>query len=150
MTATGHALIATIIAAKFSNPLIALPLAFLSHIPCDVLPHWDAGTHMKKKSKKQIFYEAVIDVVISYIVPTLLFIYFFHQTNLLHLWSTIFAAQLLDWLFVPRVFFNNRHPFFKWVITVQKKFHNKLDKPWGIVTQIGAVVGLYIILFKLF
>ena len=39
MTATGHALTGALVATVVKQPLLAIPLAFLSHFVCDALPH---------------------------------------------------------------------------------------------------------------
>lgn len=151
MTATGHALVATLIAAKFANPYIAIPLAFISHIPCDILPHWDSGTHYKKKTKKRLFYEAATDVLISLVISITVYTYFFHGTDIPLLLGSVFAAQLLDWLSIPTLIFPIKNKFLIWVEDVQSDlFHTRLDKPWGVVTQVVAVIVLYLVLFKIF
>lgn len=40
MTATNHALTGAIIGLTVHNPLIALPAALLSHVVCDIIPHY--------------------------------------------------------------------------------------------------------------
>lgn len=150
MTATGHAAIAALIAARFGNPYIALPLSFASHIVCDILPHWDSGTHYRKKTKKRLFFEVVFDVVLSLIVAFIIYVYFLKQTDLVFLYLNVFWAQLLDWLSVPTIIFKRmRLPILVAIDNFQSKIHNRLDKPWGIWTQVVAVVVLYVILFKI-
>lgn len=39
MTATAHAIIGTVIAAKVGNPVLAVPIALASHIIADAIPH---------------------------------------------------------------------------------------------------------------
>jgi hypothetical protein len=41
MTAPNHALTGAFIGLTISNPVLALPLAFLSHFVCDAIPHYD-------------------------------------------------------------------------------------------------------------
>lgn len=41
MTAPNHALTGALIGLTVSNPVLALPLAFLSHFVCDLIPHYD-------------------------------------------------------------------------------------------------------------
>ena len=41
MTAPNHALTGALIGLTISNPALALPLAFLSHLVCDAIPHYD-------------------------------------------------------------------------------------------------------------
>jgi hypothetical protein len=43
VTATNHSLTGAIIAASIANPLVALPLALLSHYVLDALPHFGKG-----------------------------------------------------------------------------------------------------------
>lgn len=41
MTAPNHALTGALIGLTVANPVLALPLAFLSHLVCDAIPHYD-------------------------------------------------------------------------------------------------------------
>ena len=50
MTTTNHAITGAFIATLIKQPLLALPLAFLSHFVCDALPHFDVGFTFGKKS----------------------------------------------------------------------------------------------------
>lgn len=152
MTATGHALIATLLVAKFQNPYISLPLAFASHFACDILPHWDAGTHRREKTKKQLFFEATLDVVVSIISASIFYAYLGGENYIL-LYVAVFISQLPDWLTAPYLILHIKHPLAAWSKSTYKLQHalnNQLDKPWGIITQIGAVVLLYILLFVIF
>lgn len=82
MTATGHAVIGTLIAARFGNPFIAIPLALVSHLAADAFPHWDAGTNAKKKTKLRLKIEATIDVLAGFILSYGIIYFFFPTTNL--------------------------------------------------------------------
>lgn len=54
----------------------------------------------------------------------------------------IITAQLLDWATMPYYFFNFKIPPFTWAYNFQKHFDNRLDKPWGIINQIGILLLL--------
>lgn len=149
MTATGHAVLGAVIAAKIPNPYIAIPIAILSHIACDILPHWDAGTHGHKKTKKQLRFEATIDVLVGYVVSYGLIFWLFPTTDPFYVFVMITASQLLDWITMPYYFFGVKYALGLWMYKVQKGFNSKLDKPWGIVTQ-AVVLIVIIILAKLF
>lgn len=149
MTATGHAVIGTVISATISNPVIAIPLAIVSHLAADSFPHWDAGTHYKEKSKERFFLEAVIDVLLGFFLAYLLIKFLFPQTNLVYAFILIICAQLFDWLWAPEVFFNTKLPFLKWAIDFSEYFNTKLDKPWGIINQIG-ILALLVIIAKIY
>ncbi|MBP9719313.1 MAG: hypothetical protein KBD46_02495 [Candidatus Levybacteria bacterium] len=146
MTATGHAVIGTVIAATIPNPWIAAPLAILSHLAADVFPHWDVGTHEKTKSRKLIMQQAFIDVLFGFIISYLLIIFVFPNTNLLYAFIMIILAQGFDWAWAPYYFFHiKKFPVFKWIFDFSIHFDNRLGKPWGIINQIAVLVLLVII-----
>lgn len=134
MTATSHAVIGTIIAAKIGNPALAIPIALLSHIIADTIPHWDTATNKNGKSFKRLFIDSSIDVTFGFILSYFLIILFFPKTNLSYAFLMIIASQFLDWATAPYYFFKIKA--FKWVYSFQKLFDKELDLPWGLVTQI--------------
>jgi len=153
MTATAHGLIGALISAKFQNPALALPIAFASHFVCDVIPHWDSGTHRGKKSRERLFYESVADVTLSVAGAFILYHYILGQSNYLYLYVCVLVAQLPDWIMAPYLICGWRQPWLivsKWAYQIQHKINMKLDKPWGIVTQVVAVLGTYFVLFRIF
>jgi len=50
MTTTNHAITGAFIATLIRQPLLAIPLAFLSHFVCDAIPHFSSGFTFGKKS----------------------------------------------------------------------------------------------------
>lgn len=144
MTATGHAIIGTVIAAKIGNPMFAFPLAILSHLAADAFPHWDTGTNMKKHSWKKFVIGSFIDLGISLTLPFYLFSYLFPQTNLLYGYSLVIAAQAFDWATAPYVFLKWKFPPLDLPYRIQKIFDNRLDRPWGIIGQVGILIFLVI------
>lgn len=150
MTATGHALVGVLIAGKLHNPALVIPISFASHYVCDLLPHWDAGTYWRKKSKVRFFWESVADVVISIILSYFIFTYLLGNNNYTLMFLAIFAAQLPDWLSAPYFFLHTKIPLTTFFYKFGSKLNNKLDKPWGIVTQVVLVVLLYVFLYKIF
>ena len=147
MTATGHAIIGTVIAVKIGNPQLAVPLAFASHIAADAFPHWDEGTNGKKKSKGRLVKEAVFDVLLGFAISYLIILVLFPQTSLLYAFLIILTSQSLDWITAPYYFFGMKP--FKIFYKFQKTFDNRMDKPWGIINQI-AILALIVILAKIF
>lgn len=149
MTATGHAIIGTVIAAKIGNPYVAVPIAIGSHILADLFPHWDAGTHGRNKKSNQLIFEAMIDVILGFIISYILIQLLFPKTDLIYAFIIIIAAQLLDWLTAPYYMFNMKFPPFTWIHTISSKTNTKLDKPWGIIGQ-AAILGVLVIMAKIF
>ncbi|MDP2649492.1 MAG: hypothetical protein Q8P10_01470 [bacterium] len=135
MTATGHAVIGTVIAAKIGNPALAVPIALASHIAADMIPHWDLATNGGRKKGKRLIVESALDVFLGFILSFVLVNLFFPKTDLLYVFFIVLIAQSFDWLMVPYYFLNIDLPPFNWAYRLQKKFDRELDKPWGIVTQ---------------
>jgi hypothetical protein len=146
MTATGHAVIGVAIAAVFPDPIVAIPIAFLSHIAADAFPHWDAGTNRSKKPSKRFVNEAFFDLGLSYVLTFVLVTFLFPETNLLYAYAIVIAAQFLDWASAPYVFLKiTKPPFFYWAYKFQKKFDNRLDRPWGIIGQVSVLVAIILV-----
>lgn len=142
MTATGHALIGTVIAAKIGNPMLAIPIAIGSHFLADALPHWDTGTNKEEKSKRTFFIESVFDVLLGFVLSWLLITWIFPSTNLGYAFLIIIMAQLPDWLTAPYLFFNMKFPPFSSAYKFQKKFDTRLGLPWGFINQVAVVLAL--------
>lgn len=140
MTATSHAIIGTVIAAKIGNPALAIPLAVLSHLAADAFPHWDSGTNEHKKGRRRVMYEAFVDVATGFALSYLLLRFLFPQTDLLYGFMIVLFAQSFDWITAPYYFFNIKTPPFTWSYKFSKLFDNQLDKPWGIIWQALAIV----------
>ncbi len=141
MTATGHAILGTVIAAKIGNPALAIPLALASHIATDILPHWDTATNGNRRKPKKLVITTAIDVFVGFAVSFLILKFFFPTTNVSYAFFMIMVSQSFDWLTAFYYFFNMR--FFKWVYDFQKLFDNDLDQPWGIVTQVILVLTIF-------
>lgn len=145
MTATGHAIIGTVIAAKVGNPALAIPLAFASHFLADALPHWDTGYHRGNKTRNKFFIESGIDVFVGFLASFVLLQLFFPATNLFYAFFMILIAQLPDWLTAPYLFLDLKIPPFSWMYKLQKIFDTHLGMPWGVINQ--AIIIAAVIIF---
>lgn len=58
MTATNHVLTGAVIGAAIQQPVLALPLAFVSHFACDALPHFGNDKELPFKSWRYALYLA--------------------------------------------------------------------------------------------
>ncbi len=148
MTSTTHSLVAVAIAAKISNPTLAIPLAFASNFLLDTIPHWDFGFGWRQKGKTKLFWEGVLDVSLSYFLATVIFLKFLPLVNPLLLYASVFASQLPDWLEVPYLLFNWKKEPFHFFYRIQHHIHRKWDLPWGVVPQIAIVLPLLYLTLK--
>lgn len=149
MTATGHAIIGTVIAAKIGNPALAIPIAFASHFVADSLPHWDTGYHRKQKGRTSFFFQSAADVLIGFLASYAIIRVFFPGTDLIYAFLIILVAQSPDWLTAPYLFFDWNIPPFNWMYKLQKLFDTHMGMPWGFINQV-AIVAAVIILGRLF
>jgi hypothetical protein len=149
MTATGHALVGTIIAAKVGNPALAIPIAIASHFLGDALPHWDTGYAREKETKTRFVVASAIDVILGFVLSYLLIVLFFPSTNLWYAFLMIIMCQLPDWLTAPYLFLDWKFAPFTWIYNLQKKFDSSIGLPWGFVNQVVVIVAL-LFLVKVF
>ena len=136
MTATAHALIGASLALKLANPYIGIPAALISHFIADMVPHWDAGTNHRKKTKLRLQIEATADVVIGFV---LVFLLFRNHVDPLYLYSMVIVAQLPDWLESPYSMLGLNIPPFSTVHALQHRIQSRMQLPWGLVTQVVSV-----------
>ncbi len=148
MTATAHAVIGTVIAAKIGNPYLAVPMALASHIVADYIPHWDTATNVKQKGKERVMMQTLFDIALGFFVSFILLSTIFTQTNPVYALCIIFVAQSLDWLTAPYYFLKIKTPPFYWAYKFQKLFDHEMQAPWGIISQI-VIVLLIVFLAKI-
>lgn len=151
MTATSHAVIGTFIAARFIDPFASVPIAFVSHYLTDMVPHWDSSTNRVKKSERRHLIEASADGLASAAVSGVIYYYIFGLTNFDYLYLVVFFALLPDLITVFTRFILKKKSFlWDWNNKLQKRLNNKMQLPWGILTQIAVVGLIYIFLFRIF
>lgn len=148
MLATSHALAAGIILKTIPDPKIALPLALASHFALDLIPHWDfaynnnrpsqALTLKNEKNHLQLAFYAGLDVIFGFVLT----LFLFRDLNPLLLSTTIFFAQLPDWIEMPYYFFGLQLKPSIWAKKMQKRIHSRAALPWGLVSQIVVIVPL--------
>lgn len=137
MTATAHALVGGAIAASVNNPALGLTLATISHPILDKIPHWDVGWGWRKKSKLRFFLESITDLGIGVISS---YFIFGQNLNPLYFWGAVFLSESWDILEAPYWFFRWKFPPFGIIYQIQSKMQGKAALPWGILTQIAAVI----------
>lgn len=137
MTATAHALVGGVIASSVQNPILGVTLSTISHPILDLVPHWDFGINWRHKSKIKLFIEAVADLGVGVILAYVLF------GRNVHFWyflACILGAEIWDILEAPYWFLKWRFPPLSWVYNIQSRMQGRARLPWGIITQIAAVL----------
>jgi len=152
-----HALVAGTIATHSKDPATAITLSFLSHFLLDAVPHWDFGTHWRKRRKLYTGIVAILDVIAGFILGYLLF---GSVVPFPILFLCITASMLPDWMEAPwYIFFaspdkkepsKNAGIFEKITFNIYRMenvFHHKTGFPLGAITQV-VVVGFFYFLLR--
>ncbi len=154
MTATAHALVAGLIAQKFTaDPAGAGFLALGSHFLMDSIPHWDFGTNFRKRSKAATAALAIAETIFGI---ALTYMIFGSTTSALSLTTAIFLSELPDWVMTPWFIFFHRDPLPKkaswlektcyWIYKAQNMwFHRRAELPLGAITQILTIGFFYLL-----
>lgn len=75
MRAINHALTGAVIGLSVSNPLVALPLAFLSHFVLDAIPHFDPEGSDESLFRTSTFsYLLIFDAILCSLLVLFLFV----------------------------------------------------------------------------
>ncbi len=119
MTASNHVLTGMVIGSAISNPLIAIPVAFLSHFAIDALPHFA----IKNQKDSTFLYYLSIDSGIA--AGLILSVFLLQPSNWLLVIASGIACASPDLMWMP-----------DWLRTISEK---KQKKP-GLIKKFHAKV----------
>jgi hypothetical protein len=148
MLETPHAALGAAIAVKIGNPLIALPLAFLSHFPLETLPHWNPHIYTEVKTNGKLSNGTL--AVIWLDVATSLGVGFWIAYQAIPdikkaaiIIAACFFAVLPDLIESPYFIFGLRHPLLEKLINFQRRFQTNVSVVPGLLFQ--ALVFIFLL-----
>lgn len=157
MIAIVHALVGASIASKVADPVTGSALALTSHFIMDCIPHWDFGTHWRKRPKYMTGVVASADTIIGI---TLAYLLFAGKVSTPYLLFAIILSLLPDWMETPwYIFFaapKKQKPgakagFFEKltfrIYKIENAFHSKAEFPLGVITQV-VTLAFFLLLLK--
>ncbi len=140
MTGINHIVTGGIIGALLPQPLLAIPLAFLSHFVLDILPHWGDHPDNHLRTTSNIHRIILIDALLG--VTFFLALLIWQPLN----WSVIFVsgamAQAPDLVWLPNYVrvrkgiqqrsYNSLMRFHKYIQWAEKPklFHAAVEAMW--------------------
>jgi len=142
MTAVNHAVTGAVIAAVIKQPILALPLAFLSHFACDMLPHFgykdnvDFGTALKHRLTKYV-------VAIDPILFIGLLILLWHYSAGFWVYAAAFVAITPDFEWALAYYGYERRGKKAWR-SIFAEFHSniqKYERVWGVFIELAWYGG---------
>jgi hypothetical protein len=145
---TPHAVVGAAIATAIPNPLIAIPLAFLSHFALDMTPHWNPHLNTEKKKYGHITKQSTMiivgDVVLALVVGGFLAARVLpdsgHATTILF---SSFAGVLPDVIEGPYFFLNWKTKFIEQWLKFQKSIQNDAGPVLGLSTQVITLLASF-------
>jgi len=145
-----HTLFGALIGIKIQNPFISLPLAFASHFALDLIPHWNPSLyseyeqfgHPKKSSTLIIIFDTVISLISGILIATTVLP---DIKRFIVVLLACFLAVLPDVIEGPFFFFSLKWPILIKIIDFQRGHQGKAKLPWGMVTQLVAIIIIFIV-----
>jgi len=144
MLESPHVAVGAAIATKIPNPLISIPLAFMSHFVLERVPHWNPhlNTELKKHGKitKKSTYIVVADATVALAIG-----FFFASrampdgSHALTILATSMASVLPDVIEGPYFFFKAKSDFIKKWVKFQKSIQFDSRPLPGLLTQAVTV-----------
>lgn len=148
-----HTVVGATIATKIPNPFIAIPLAFLSHLPLDLIPHWNPSLYTETKKYGQPTRKStklvIIDTSLSLGVG--IFLASRVMPNLAHAITIIlacFAAVVLDVIEGLYFFLGIRTKLLENLINLQRRFQKRLPLAPGLITQAIIIALSFLIIYS--
>jgi hypothetical protein len=136
---TPHVIVGAAIAARVSNPFLAIPLAFLSHFALELVPHWNPHInteikthgHITKESMRVMYFDSFLALAsgtfLSFAAPS-------PHGPIVSL-IACFASVLPDVIEAPYFLFHYKHKFLLMWLRFQKSLQNDADPLPGLLTQ---------------
>jgi hypothetical protein len=122
MTATNHALTGAVIALAVKQPVLAVPLAFVSHFILDAIPHFGIheDDHIKRNShwlfRTVISIDTVLAIAMMITIPLL-------------------ASETISWWIILLGMLAGIAPDSIWIYRFIRSMRKKLVQPYGRVAK---------------
>ena len=148
MLSTPHLLVGAAIVKVVPDPIISLPLAFMSHFALDSLPHWDGSP--KAPFSKKIFGGIFLDYAFGASLVLVLTINYENPSQYL-LWLGAFVGTLPD--FILGSYKHLEGVFGKYAfVRIPNEFHTSIQRNLPLVkgllmSGIVSIVAILILLF---
>jgi hypothetical protein len=150
MTATNHMLTGAVIAAAVQQPLLVVPLAFVSHFVLDMFPHFGVEESDTAARNNHPLFRIVLtaDLVILALVLVLVPILFNDHVSGWILLLGMIAAWIPDVVWIVH-FWRDRRGYERKKPIALTRFHQKIqwfERPPGLITEVIWLGGALAVL----
>ena len=149
MLETPHVVVGAAIASKIANPLLSIPISFISHFVLEKVPHWNPhlNTETEKYGKptKKSTIIAALDITTSLVIGSLIAYKAYPNTaQSINILACCLMASLPDIVEGPYFFLGYRNKILKKWIEWQKSIQIDTKFIPGVISQLTTIfVSLY-------
>lgn len=146
MLLTPHTAVGIAIGAAVHNPVLAIPLAFLSHFGLDWIPHWDDvgldDLGHKGRLSRRTLRIIILDIFVS--LSILLYFLYWAMPDYgvgMTIAASAFAANLPDLFYIPIAFLRRRWGWAIWFSKLQVRIQERSRAPmiFGLSLQVFLI-----------
>lgn len=103
MTTLNHAVTGAVIAVAIKKPLLAIPLALISHYVCDIIPHFGIHEHDHALRNASRLFRVITSLSVVGMVTLLIFTPFlsYRGVSWVTVMACIIAANVPDAVWIP-------------------------------------------------
>ncbi|MFH1840566.1 MAG: hypothetical protein ABH807_00175 [Candidatus Shapirobacteria bacterium] len=147
-----HTLVGAVIATRISEPLVSLPLAFLSHFWLDVIPHWNPNLYTEKlvhgRPLKKSAELVAADTLVSLGAGSFFAWRFWPDwQRIIIIYLACFLAVVPDVIEGLYFFAGVNSRFLVWLVKFQRSIQGKAGKKLGLAIQLMTII-LALVLLK--
>ena len=147
MLSISHVATGAFVAAKVSNPFIAIPLILGFHYLEDWIPHWDVGTGLStgKRKKRSALIMEVIELCIAF---GIVFLYWGNRSTGIDWWIVFGGVMGIvpDLLEAPRNFLKYEPFWLKPINEFHAQFHHSTpDMLIGLTPQVILLLIIFLL-----
>lgn len=148
MLETPHVMVGAAIATKIPNPFVAIPLAFVSHLVLDRVPHWNPHFYTEtqkygKPTKKSTIFEvadSLLGLAVGLYFASRVLPDYGHAATIV---AACLASVLSDQIKLPYFFLNIRTGFLKKWTDFERSIQANAPVIPGIITQVVVALSAY-------
>lgn len=148
-----HAIVGATIATKIGNPLLALPLAFLSNFILDLLPHWNPHLYTELTKEGKVSPKTrrivILDSSLALIIGSFLAFRFYPDIpRIIMVLLSSFLAVSTDLIEAPFFFLGSKNKLITGLIAFQRKLQWNVSFWPGILFQGALLLFCFLLIFS--
>lgn len=148
-----HTLVGITIATKIPNPFISLPLALLSGLLVDMLPHCNPHLYTEMKRDGKVSKRSTLICCVDSGTALIFGLFFAFRfwpdlTRVIIILAGGFFAALPDLIEAPYFFLGMKNNLILKFINLQRKFQWNVSFVPGILIQVVLILACLLLLFK--